>query len=288
MVKQLGVVGFGAMGSEIGLLAACAGIDVVAYDSFLTDREKAIKRLVLTLKRMKRDENFFVAAEIAEDAGRDAIIQRISFADDVSGLAACEVVVEAAPEKLEIKQALFLEVAGHVSEDTILASNTSSISISAIAASVPNPARVVGLHFFNPPVIMNLVEVIPGLQTSAEVVDRTCLFAETLGKKTIRVKETPGFVVNRILLALMVEAMVLAQEGIASFEDIDEAMRMGTGMPMGPFKLADFVGLDVVEHSLESIYQERGDAKFRPPFLLKQHVRAGRLGRKTRHGFYKY
>lgn len=288
MVKQLGVVGFGAMGSEIGLLAACAGIDVVAYDGFLTDREKAIKRLVLTLKRMKRDENFFVAAEIAEEAGRDAIIQRISFADGINGLAGCEVVIEAVPEKLEIKQAVFASLAEHVSGETILASNTSSISITGIAASVTNPERVIGLHFFNPPVLMNLVEVIPGLATSNEVVDATCNLGKALGKKAIRVKETPGFVVNRILLALMVEAMVLAQEGISSFEDIDEAMRLGTGMPMGPFKLADFVGLDVVEHSLESIYEERGDDKFRPPFLLKQHVRAGRLGRKTRHGFYKY
>ena len=135
---------------------------------------------------------------------------------------------------------------------------------------------------------MNLVEVIPGLQTSTEVVDSTCEFAEALGKRAIRVKETPGFVVNRILLALMVEAMVLAEEGISSFEEIDEAMRLGAGMPMGPFKLADFVGLDVVINSLDSIYNERGDAKFRAPFLLKQHVRAGRLGRKTRHGFYKY
>ena len=288
MVKQLGIIGFGAMGSEIGLLAACAGLEVLAYTSSRTDRPKVLKRLALTLKRMKRAEKFFAAAQVAEDAGRNEIINRISFVDNLSGLAGCGLVLEAVPEQLELKQALFIELAGLVDAATILATNTSSLSITGIAAGIPNPERVIGLHFFNPPMMMNLVEVIPGLQTSAAVLDAACELAEVLGKKAIRVKDSPGFVVNRILLTLMVEAMVLAEEGVSSYSEIDEAMRLGAGMPLGPFKLADFVGLDVVQHSLESIYAERGDSKFRPPFLLKQNVRAGRLGRKTRHGFYKY
>jgi chromatin segregation and condensation protein Rec8/ScpA/Scc1 (kleisin family) len=144
------------------------------------------------------------------------------------------------------------------------------------------------MHFFNPPVMMGLIEVIPGLQTSEMATQRAMELSGELGKKGIRVKETPGFVVNRILLAMINEAMVLRDEGIASVEDIDEAMRLGAGVPLGPFRLADLVGLDVYMHTCESIYRERGDAKFSPPFSLKQMVRAGKLGRKTRQGFYKY
>jgi len=288
MAGKFGVIGFGTMGSEIGLLAACAGDNVVVLDRFLDDNDRALKRLAQTLRRQSRNGNFFAGEAIATDDGRDEIISRISFTDTESGLEGCGFIVEAAPEDVKLKHEILSAVAGQVGETAIIASNTSSISITEIASAVSHPDRVVGMHFFNPPVQMDLVEVIPGLSTSEAVLEQAEQMALRLGKKAIRVRETPGFVVNRILLAMMVEAISLAESGISSMEDIDEAMRLGAGWPMGPFRLADLVGLDVIDHACQGIYSELGDPKFKPPVLLRRYVRAGRLGRKTRHGFYKY
>jgi 3-hydroxybutyryl-CoA dehydrogenase len=286
--RQFGVVGFGTMGSEIALLAACAGYTVLAVAQDAERFETLRTRLGKQLRLLARDEKFFAAGAIAEETGREAVLARLTRADDLAALADCTAVIESVPEDVELKQRIFSELGHLCRPDALLATNTSSVSITALAAGTRNPERVVGMHFFNPPLMMGLIEVIPGLQTSEDGVTRALELAARFGKKGIRVKETPGFVVNRILLAMINEAMVLRDEGIASVEDIDEAMKLGAGVPLGPFKLADLVGLDVYLHTCESILRERGDAKFTPPFSLKQLVRAGKLGRKTRHGFYKY
>ena len=216
------------------------------------------------------------------------MLARIHPATRMDGLAECDYVIEAAPEMLELKQAVFSELSKHCRPDALLATNTSSIGISEIAASATHPERVVGMHFFNPPTLMQLIEVVAGLNTGEAAVEAALGLAKALGKTGIRVKETPGFIVNRVLTAMMNEAITLLEEGVASMEDIDDAMRLGAGFPLGPFKLADLVGLDVYTRVCDTIYQELGREKFRPPFTLRQYVRAGRLGRKTKQGFYKY
>ena len=287
MAEKLGVIGFGTMGSEIALLGACAGMDVVAYDMFPEVLEANLTRLGKVIRMLARDPKFF-AGTVADDAGQKAAIARISTATQLSALAGCTAVIEAAPEDVKLKQQIFRELAGHCGPDALLATNTSSISITEVASVVDNPGRVVGMHFFNPPREMHLVEVVPGLQTSEETVARAMALATALGKKGIRVKETAGFIVNRILMAMMNEAITLYEEGVGTIEDIDEAMKLGANFPLGPFKLADLVGLDVYTHACDVVYRELGNDKFRPPYTLRQYVRAGRLGRKTKQGFYKY
>lgn len=288
MGTALGVVGFGTMGSEIALLGACAQMPVTAYDAFPEMFEQNLKRLGKVLRMLARDAKFFAAEAIADDEGRQQVLARISTTETLADLSGCDCVIEAAPEKLELKHELLRQLEQFCAADALLASNTSSISITELAAPLSQPARLVGMHFFNPPAMMQLVEVIPGLDTSEQSVERAVALAEALGRRAIRVKETPGFVVNRVLLAMMIEAITLHEEGIATIEDIDEAMKLGAGMPMGPFKLADLVGLDTIHRACEVIHGELGRDKFRPPFSLSQHVRAGRLGRKTRRGFYEY
>lgn len=288
MDGRLGVIGFGTMGSEIALLGACAGMDITAYDAIPVALENGLKRLAKVIKMLARDEKFFAAAAITDDAAREAVLGRIKPVTELEAMQDCDYVIEAAPEVAEIKHQIFTSLAQNCRPDTLLATNTSSISISEVAQGIANPGRVVGMHFFNPPSAMQLVEVIPGLATAEESVAKAIELARSLGKKGIRVKETPGFIVNRVLTAMMNEAITLYEEGVASLEDIDDAMRLGANFPLGPFKLCDLVGLDVYNHACETIYRELGRDKFRPPFTLKQHIRAGRLGRKTRHGFYKY
>jgi 3-hydroxybutyryl-CoA dehydrogenase len=288
MEGRLGVVGFGTMGSEIALLGACAGLEVVAHDPFPAVVEAGQKRLAKVVRMLARDEKFFAAAAVADDAARAATLARIAIAPELSGLAECDIVIEAAPEKMELKRSIFATLCQSCREDALLCTNTSSISITEVAAAATHPERVVGMHFFNPPTAMQLVEVIPGLPTAEESVARALELARALGKKGIRVKETPGFIVNRVLSAMMNEAITIFEEGVASVEDIDEALKLGAGFPLGAFKLCDLVGLDVYLHACESIHNELGRDKFQPPYTLRQYVRAGRLGRKTKHGFYKY
>jgi 3-hydroxybutyryl-CoA dehydrogenase len=288
VIKRLGVVGFGTMGSEIALLAGCAGIRVAVYSRSEERFNDGKKKLGKILRLLSRDDKFFAAAAIADDDLRQQVLDNITVVDSFGGLAESDCVIESIAEDLRLKHDVFTALSAACRPDAILASNTSSISITGIASAVEGPARVVGMHFFNPPSMMQLVEVIPGLNTDEATVDAALKLAVKLGKKGIRVKETPGFVVNRVLIATMNEAITLYEEGIASIEDIDEAMKLGAGMPMGPFRLADLVGLDVYMHTCQSLYSELGKEKFRPPVLLKQLVAAGRLGRKTRHGFYKY
>jgi 3-hydroxybutyryl-CoA dehydrogenase len=276
------------MGSEIALLGACAGCSVTVYSRSRASFDAGAQRLAKVLRVMARDPKFFAAAALADDSAREATLARLTHAADYALLADCEAVIESVAEDPALKQEIFAALGQACRAGTLLASNTSSISISQLAGATSEPSRVVGMHFFNPPTMMQLVEVIPGIETSEQTVERAVALSMQLGKRPIRVKETPGFVVNRVLVAMMNEAIRLLEEGAASLEDIDEAMKLGAGFPLGPFRLADLVGLDVFEHTCESIYRELGDDKFRPPVLLKQLVAAGRLGRKTRHGFYKY
>jgi 3-hydroxybutyryl-CoA dehydrogenase len=289
MSIKLGVVGFGTMGCEIALLGALAGREVVAYDAFPEVFEANLSRLAKVLRMLSRDAKFFAAEAIADDNGRQSVLERITATSELSSIAGCPQVIEAAPELIELKRELFAGLSETCAPEVLIASNTSSISITELSSfAKSHPERVVGMHFFNPPTAMKLVEVIPGLVSADSMVDAATELAKELGRTPIRVKETPGFVVNRVLLAMMVEAICLYESGVASIEDIDTAMKLGAGMPLGPFKLADMVGLDTIHHALEVLFSELGDEKFKPPFALSQHVRAGRFGRKTRHGFYKY
>lgn len=286
-MKCLGVVGFGTMGSEIALLGACSGLDVLVSTRDAAQVAAGKARLGKLLRLASRDEKFFATAAVADDAAREATLARIQPAE-LTGFGACDYVVESAPEELELKRGIFDRLAAVCRPDCILASNTSSISISALAEGLHGPQRVVGMHFFNPPVQMALVEVIPGAQTDEASVQAALDFSARLGKRGIRVTETPGFVVNRVLIAMMNEAIRLLDEGAAGLQDIDDAMRLGAGFPLGPFKLADLVGLDVYLHTCESIYEQTGREAFKPSERLREMVSRGELGRKSRQGFYKY
>ncbi|MCB1218004.1 3-hydroxyacyl-CoA dehydrogenase family protein [bacterium] len=284
----MGVIGFGLMGSEIALLGAMAGYEVTAVARDVEKMQPVITRLGKVLRMLSRDEKHFAHAELSTDEGRQAIIERIHPATELSSLAGCSFVIESAPEVLELKHAIFGELASVCSPDCVLATNTSSYGITQIAAATDCQERVIGMHFFNPPTAMALVEVIPGLNTGEETISRTEELAKAMGKTGIRVKETPGFIVNRILTAMMNEAMNLYEEGAASIEDIDTAMKLGAGFPLGPFRLADLVGLDTYQHTCDSIYRETGRHHFMTPRTVKQYVKGGRLGRKNRSGFHKY
>jgi 3-hydroxybutyryl-CoA dehydrogenase len=233
---------------------------------------------------MKRAEKGKMTVEEVEQ-----IISRIEGTTDLAGAVKdAQLVIEAVPEKMELKKQVWAEVDRHCGPNAVLASNTSSLSITEIATATKNPARFVGMHFFNPAPVMKLVEVIRGSETSRETTDFAKAFCAKIGKEAVEVREAPGFVVNRLLVPMMNEAFNLLLEGVASPEDIDKAMKLGTNMPMGPFELADFTGLDIGLDTMETLFRETGDAKFRPSPLLRQYVRAGRLGRKSGRGVYDY
>jgi 3-hydroxybutyryl-CoA dehydrogenase len=244
-------------------------------------------RLGKLLRLASRDDKFFAPDAVKDDSAREATLARIT-ASGYAHFGEVDYVVESAPEDPKLKAFIFEQLAANCRPDCVLATNTSSISISELAAVTAGPERVVGMHFFNPPVQMALVEVIPGELTSPQTVQTALEFSARLGKKGIAVAETPGFVVNRVLMAMMNEAMRLLEENVASMQDIDDAMRLGAGFPLGPFKLADLVGLDVYLHTCESIYRQSGRESFKPSGLLVKLVEEGKLGRKSKEGFYKY
>ena len=281
-VSKIAVIGAGTMGAGIAQTCAAAGFQVTMRDIEQRFVDGGFRRIREPLaKRVEKGK--MTAAEV------EAILSKIhGIVDLKEAVAGAQVVIEAVFEKMDIKRELCSELDRICPPEVVFASNTSSLSIMELANATKRADRVVGMHFFNPAPVMKLVEVIRGSETSDDTVRLVKDLCTKLGKEAVEVKEAPGFVVNRLLVPMMNEAFNLLQEGIASAEDIDKAMKLGTNMPMGPFELADYTGLDVGLDVMEVLYRETGDPKFRPSPLLRKYVRAGRLGRKSGRGVYDY
>ncbi len=281
-IRTIGVLGAGTMGTGIAQTAARAGFDVI-----LCDLDRAIvERSVATMDQFLRKA--VEKGKLAE-ADRAAALARVRGTADRADLAGADLVVEAIVERLDAKREAFRALDGLCRPEVILASNTSSISITEIAAATGRPDRVVGMHFFNPVPVMQLVEIVRGHYTSDATVAAVRGLAARLGKETVLCrKDSPGFIVNRILMPMLAEAMRLLEEGVATPEDVDKAVQLGLNHPMGPFTLADFIGLDVDYYVMDYLYSEFRDPRFAPPRVLKELIRAGRLGRKNGRGFYDY
>ena len=280
-LKTIGVVGAGTMGNGIAQTCAVRGYDVIMQDVSDEVVQKGLGSIQNSLGRL-------LGKEKISQADHDDALGRIQTATDISAMSGCYLVVEAASDYMDIKMGIFPRLNEICPDHTILASNTSSLSLTRIAAGSGRPDRVVGMHFFNPVPLMALVEVIRALQTSDETYNAIDSLARDLGKTPVSVKDSPGFVVNRMLVPMINEAAFILYEGLAQAEDIDAAMKLGAAHPMGPLTLADMIGLDVCLWVMDVLHQEFGDSKFRPRPLLKQMVDAGYLGRKSGRGFYDY
>ena len=282
MFKHFGIVGAGTMGSGIAQAAALSGVDVILYDINDTVLRQA-------LERVKQDFRKGVnRGKLTQEQTTEAF-GRIHPRTKLSDLRHCELVVEAVIEDLMVKKDLFRHLETDTKPTTILATNTSSLSVTAIASVLRHPERAVGLHFFNPAHIMKLVEVIKGQQTSPEVVQQTVEFAKQIGKTPVVAKDTPGFIVNRVARPFYGEALRLLGENVASVEQIDRIVKDGAGFPMGPFELMDLIGIDINFAVTQSMYEQYfGEPRYRPHPIQKRMVEAGQIGRKSGQGFYKY
>ena len=280
-IKILGVLGAGQMGSGIAQVAAAAGWTVKLADASLDLATKAKSKIVAGLAKLV--EKAKITAEEASATG-----DRIVPVGSISELADCDLVVEAATENVEVKLALFKQLDAAVKPEAVLASNTSSISITRIAAVTKRPSQVVGLHFFNPVPLMKLVEVIRALQTSDATYELARSVVTRLNKTAVTAKDSPGFLVNRILMPLLLEAVFTLEQGLGTPQDIDTAAKLGLNHPMGPLELSDFIGLDTVLAIADVLQRETGDDKYRAPVLLRNYVAAGWLGRKAGRGFFNY
>jgi len=281
-IKKPFVVGAGIMGSGVGQLCAQQGYEVTVLDISDEIIEKAKEKIKAGLRR--RVEKGKITNEDME-----SVLSRMNWSADMNLARECDFVIEAASENLDIKKDVFKKLDSICLPTTILATNTTALSISEIASATSRPDKVIGMHFFNPAVIMKLVEVIRGEKTSEETVATTKKFVENLGKVPIATdKEAPAGIVSRVLASLLNEAAIVYAEGIASPQDVDEAMKLGAGLPMGPLALIDMIGLDIHLAKMETLYAKLKDERYKPPEIIKNMVAEGKLGKKTGEGFYKY
>ncbi len=280
-MKKIGVLGSGTMGAGIVQVLAQNGYEVVLR----ARRETSVEKGIATVKK---NLDKLVAKEKMTQEAADEVMGRIKGSTDIAIIADADLVIEAATEDMEAKKALFAELDALCKPEAIIATNTSSLSITEIASATNRADKIIGMHFFNPVPAMKLVEVIKGLATSEETKNTIVELSTILGKTPVEVEEAPGFVVNRILIPMINEAIGILADGVADAEGIDNAMKLGANHPMGPLALGDLVGLDVVLAIMETLYREYGDPKYRPHVLLRKMVRAGKLGRKTGVGFFDY
>ncbi|QGZ96034.1 putative 3-hydroxybutyryl-CoA dehydrogenase [Terricaulis silvestris] len=280
-IRTVGVVGAGQMGNGIAHVCALAGYDVLLNDADATRIDAAIE---IVRKNMARQ----VHREIIKQADMDAALKRIKAAPKLGAFEAVDLVIESVVEQDDAKKKVFADLRTTLKPTAILASNTSSISITRLAATTDRPDKFIGVHFMNPAPVMELVEIIRGLATSQETYDTSLAFIDSLGKKIANAEDFPAFIVNRVLVPMINEAVYTLYEGVGSVEAIDKAMKLGAHHPMGPLELADFIGLDTCLSIMQVLYEGLADSKYRPCPLLVKYVEAGWLGRKTERGFYDY
>jgi 3-hydroxybutyryl-CoA dehydrogenase len=280
-IKSVAIIGAGQMGAGIAQTVAAGGYDVKLYDAAGDRVPQAMGAIAASLARQ-------VARGLSTQADADAALSRITAAASLADAGKADLVIEAAVEDEAVKKAILADLAPHLADHTLLASNTSSISITRLASTTDRPERFIGLHFMKPAPVMKLVEIIRGIATSAETYEVAVAFAESLGKTTTNSEDFPAFIVNRILVPMINEAIYTLYEGVGNVASIDKALKLGANHPMGPLELADFMGLDVVLAIMNVLYDGLADSKYRPCPLLVKYVEAGWLGRKSGRGFYDY
>lgn len=280
-LETIVVIGAGQMGSGIAQVCAQSGLNVLMQDT----SEEALER---GLQAIEKSLNRFVEKKSILEGDKEATLQRLTTTTDINDAHDADLVIEAVIENMEVKKEIFQQLDVITSPETILATNTSSLPITEIAAATSRPEKVIGMHFMNPVPVMKLVEVIRAIQTEDDTYEKVVQVAKQLYKTTVTVQDYPGFVANRVLMPMINEAIYTVYEGVASPEDVDTVMKLGMNHPMGPLKLADFIGLDTCLYIMEVLHEGFGDSKYRPCPLLRQYVQAGWYGRKSGRGFYTY